>query len=509
MKELNIYKQTAKMVAFTVVSLLLCRLSKGYFTPIFVLAGVWCAFSSKIGWALVYFVLMPFFVIINPGIFPKNNALVGYSLRFGPLLIGLLLAMMSGRRVGHHRLPLGMLLPFLGVACISSATGWVPLVSYMKIANFLVFLICVWYGTQNLQDRPQDIFLLRSFFLALAVVLILGSYLLMPFPSIAYATSLTYALREGGTVLADEVFRNMQAEGVRTLFCGITNHSQALAPMMVCSFTWVLCDMLFIERRFRRGHILLVILALPLLFLTRSRVGLVSLVFSLAIVTLYTARKVNLPMDIKRRLTAGMFWFLASIALIAVVAQLRSGVMNEWVRKTNDVESDRRTLTEALTESRQGLIAYSMYEFHRNPLIGSGFQVAEYTRDQIRGTKGLIVSASIEKGILPVMVLGETGLLGAFFFAVFVFSFYVTCSRRRYFVTITMFSVLLMTNMGEASFFSPGGGGGFSWIVCVVGGFTIDTILLHRRNVLSQWAAMAADEYNHKMLANQRLMNLR
>ena len=58
--------------------------------------------------------------------------------------------------------------------------------------------------------------------------------------------------------------------------------------------------------------------------------------------------------------------------------------------------------------------------------------------------------------------------------------FYSTCAKRQYYVTITMFSVLLVTNMGEATFFSPGGGGGILWMLCVVGGFTIDTVILHR-----------------------------
>ena len=88
------------------------------------------------------------------------------------------------------------------------------------------------------------------------------------------------------------------------------------------------------------------------------------------------------------------------------------------------------------------------------------------------------------------MVLGETGILGAICFLFFLLSFYYTCSQRRYFVTITMFTVFLVTNMGEATFFSPGGGGGISWMICVVGGFTIDTLLLFRRSIETEWAQM-------------------
>ena len=51
--------------------------------------------------------------------------------------------------------------------------------------------------------------------------------------------------------------------------------------------------------------------------------------------------------------------------------------------------------------------------------------------------------------------------------------------------------MFLVTNMGEATFFSPGGGGGFLWMLCVVGGFALDTILLYRSNVEMAWQQMA------------------
>lgn len=502
MDQLNIYKQTAKMVLLTILAIALCRFTNGYFAPVFVLAGVWCAFASIVGWALVFFVLMPFFVILNPGLLPKDSAVMMYSLRFGPLLIGLLLAMMSVSRKGRHRLPLGGIVPFLLVACLSSAGGWAPTVSYLKIVNFAVFLLGVWYGTQNLQHRPKDVFLLRSFFLALAVILVFGSIAVMPFPTISYANSLRYALAEGGAAYAEDVFRNLRLDGAQTLFCGVTNHSQALAPMLSCMFGWVACDMLFIERRFRWLHIGLIICSLPLLYMTRSRVALVSMVFVMGIIFFYTARKIQLPLEIKRRLGSGMTCFLFFIIGVAIIAQLRSGAMTEWIRKTHDVSGDRRSLGEALTQSRKGLMDNSWYEFRRNPLIGSGFQVAEYTRDQMRYSKGLVVSASIEKGVLPMMVLGETGILGEVFFLIFLGMFYLVCNRRGYLVTMTTFSVLLVTNMGEATFFSPGGAGGILWMVCAVGGFTIDTTILYRRNILSQWAQMA--EMEQKRIAQMK-----
>ena len=490
MNNLDIYKQTFKMLMFTVLSILLARVTRNYILPLYVAAGLICVLTNKLGWALVLYVLFPFYVILNPGVLPKVGSITGISLRAGPLLIGLMLAFTSMSRKGHHRLPFIMMVPFMMVCIVSSVDGWAPMVSMLKIVNFSVFLLGLWFGTQNLQHRPKDLSVLRSFFLALAFLLVFGSLILWPFPSISFATSLQYALMEGGVELAEEVYQYMQEEGMRALFCGITNQSQALAPLTACAFAFTACDMLFVERKFRLPHVMLLTLSLPVLYLTRSRLALVTLTASMMIIIFYTARQMQIRADVRARLGQGVFLFLVFVFSLAVVSQIKSGVMSEWIRKTSDARDDKRSLTEALTSSRMGLIGESMRDFKRNPMIGMGFQVAEYTKRQTRGRR-FVISASVEKGVLPVMVLGETGILGATLFFLFLASFYYTCSQRKYYITITLFSVFLVTNMGEATFFSPGGGGGFLWMMCVVGGFALDTILLYRSNVEAAWQQMA------------------
>ena len=434
---------------------------------------------------------MPFFVIINPAFVGEGlPMLYGISIRLGPLLIGLVLALRGASRQGTHRLPLFGIVPFLMVATISSADGWAPFVSYMKIINFIVFLLGLWFGTQNLQHRPKDVLLLRSFFLAVACVIEFGSVLTIAVPSVGYATSLRMALKEGGVEYANAVFQQQQADSVATLFCGATNHSQALATLSAMIIGFTLCDMLFLERRFRWLHVLLVALIFPLCYMTRSRIGFVSLASALLIVCFFAARKISLPPVVKRHLNNGVLVGMGILLLAVIAGETRGGMLSQWLRKTNDTEGDKRSLGEALTSSRWGLIDESLRDFRRNPLLGSGFQVAEYTQEMVAQNKGLIISAPIEKGVTPVMVLGETGIIGEFFFLFFLFSFYAICTKRRYYVTFSLFIVFFVTNFAESTFFSPGGGGGFAWMISVVGGFTIDTYLLYRRQIEQQWAAM-------------------
>lgn len=488
-KGTDISKLTFRMVVILVLAIALCRVTRGYIMPVFTLVGVCMALSNALGWSLVAFVMMPFFAILNPGITGASSSLWGLSIRLGPYLIGLILAMRGASRQGRHKLPLIGMVPFLGAAVISSVDGWVPSVSLVKLLNFSVFLLGIWFGTQNLQDRPKDVLLLRSFFLAMACLLVFGSIPTMAVPSIGYATSMNWFMSEGAEYV-NEMFREMQAASRITLFCGITNHSQTLAPLLAVTVGWVLCDMLLLERRFCKLHLSIVVFALPLTYMTRSRVGLVSLVAALYMSAFYAIRKVQLPTQLRGRIRQGVMVGGVLIVAVAVIAQLSTGAMSRWMRKSEKGVDDQRSLGEAMTSSRMGSIEDSLYEFRRNPLFGSGFQVAEYTRDLVAVNKGFVLSAPIEKGLAPVMVLGETGILGEGCFIIFLVTFCGTCLRRKYIATLSLFTVMFVTNMGEATFFSPGGTGGILWVVSVVGGFVIDTYLLYRRQLEQQWASM-------------------
>jgi hypothetical protein len=289
---------------------------------------------------------------------------------------------------------------------------------------------------------------------------------------------------------AAAILQERQADSLMTLFCGATNHSQTLATMSALVVGFTLCDMLFLEQRFRWLHVLLVVLAFPLCYMTRSRAGFVSLVSALFVVCFFTARKITLPLAVKRRLNNGVWVGMGLILLIAIASEFRGGAMSQWLRKTSDTKGDRRSFGEALTSSRMGLIEESLRDFRRNPLLGSGFQVAEYTPELVARSKGLIISSPIEKGVTPVMVLGETGILGEIFYLLFLGSFYTISAKRKYYVTVSLFTIFFVTNFAESTFFSPGGGGGFMWMMSVVGGFTIDTYLLYRRQLEQQWTSM-------------------
>ena len=262
--------------------------------------------------------------------------------------------------------------------------------------------------------------------------------------------------------------------GEGNLLCGVIYHSQALAAMLSCALAWAICDLLFVEKRARIPHILLIVCGMFVLYKTRSRVALFALMVAFAMVYFYLARKVKLHLAARRWIGSFLVMAAVLICIAAAIAEIRNDAISRWVRKTEHVEGDDRSLGEAVTSSRQGLIEMCMNDFRQNPLFGMGFQVAYYTPIFLQESKGIVFSSPIEKGLWPVMVLGETGIVGEVVFVSFLLYFWIVGERRKLFITITLIVVFLSTNMGEASLFSPGGPGGIEWLFCLIGGYSLD-----------------------------------
>ena len=235
--------------------------------------------------------------------------------------------------------------------------------------------------------------------------------------------------------------------------------------------------MLFVERRLRILH-LLILIPIPLMIaMTKARVGILTFSTLILLLLIYCIPRINLPSKERKKISSLLFSFIVVFILVAIVAEIQRGSISRLVRKTDDLGEDSRTLLEAITNSRQEKIAECLRDFHANPLWGMGFQVADNHRIMYQQGLISIFSASIEKGILPLMVLGETGIIGMIVFLLFLFMFFHDAIQKGYIATITLFSALLVSNMAEATFFSPGGGGGFFWMIAVCGGFLIDMSL--------------------------------
>ena len=432
--------------------------------------GIAAAAKFRPGDAICSYLLLTFLQVINHVIMPRYPHFAIMT-RLGSALMTFALILSASTRRGQHRIPLGSLFLYLAVAFFTSFWGYFPLISHLKILNFAFFIIGLYIGTKNINQNPEAISQIRHFLLALVLLLTYGSIMTLPFPAVAYFTSVHDILRDYGLAQANETL----AQGVPIyLFSGITNHSQYLGPTLACLFGWLLCDMWLVKKRLSKLHLFLLVPIPVICFMTRSRIALLILLASLLLTTLFC-----LPRARVSRRTKSAFWGLFVfgffvLIMAAIFSELKDKSISRWIRKTDDVTSDDRTLGTAITSSRQGLIDMNLNDFKRNPLLGSGFQVAYFTRDMYNSGRASLFSATIEKGLLPLMILGETGILGALAFSVFLISFYSICKRKHYTATSTLLSIFLLINLAEANFFAPSGGGGTHWILLIVGGFIID-----------------------------------
>lgn len=479
MNEQELLKRVFKTVCLMVLIILACRFTKGVAAIFVALAGGMFAMQGKADKFLMCYLLLPFMIVLNPLVLGATGSFYVF-VRVGNLLMNglmILRGFSGGRR--HRRLPVTILYVYLFVACLSSATGWLPMISYLKIFNFLLFFMGLYFAAQDMQSSDRVLLHVRVIFLSFAVILFLGSIAVLPFPAIAYLTSARHMIRDVGLEEANAVMR--ERSGMR-LFAGITSHSQTLGPMAVCLAVWLVCDMLFVMKKFSRLHMGILVVAPIIFFMTRSRTAMGTFGLAMMFLYFYAVNKVKISSRIKGRVRQLFNLFFVALVLGAVVAELRSNALTRLIQKTDDVGARQDSgLFENAVSSRMVKVEENMNDFYRNPLLGMGFQVDERLVYKYQLGQASLISASIERGNLPSAVLAETGVVGGIVFLCFLVSFYGTCISQRYMALMTMFTCFFISNMGECTFFSPTAMGGILWLCACIGGFCIDLIVIRSR----------------------------
>lgn len=481
----SFYKDVAVAIMGIMAMILACRFTLGGMAVFLALSGLVAALMRKPTIVSFCFLMFPLMVIFNRVIIGMNGiTLLVARFAFGAMTIASLL---SGTRGGmrYERLPLGWMAAYVAVACLSSIDGWMPLISYLKILNFVIMIIGICLMAKQVQSDISCLRLLRVIFMAIASIMIFGSLVSYFIPSVGYSMMIFRAETYGRIVEADELVNY----GTHLLFNGMTCHSQMLAPVTGCLATWVLCDMILIERKIDLLHCAILGCAPVLLYLSRSRGGILMLVCVAIITVFVTVPKARLPIKVRRHLGMGLAGLSIMLFFAGIYFQIKNDAISRWIRKTDNITSDTRSLKEAFTESRQFLVEMNMRDFELNPLLGKGFQVVDGLKQAYAAGQITWFSASVEKGVTPYVILGETGVLGAIAFLIFLCSFYFQCIKHGYMSLMTNFSCFLVANLADSTLFSPSGLGGFMWIVSCIGAFSTDCLAkrLHRMRQQGGW----------------------
>ena len=264
----------------------------------------------------------------------------------------------------------------------------------------------------------------------------------------------------------------LNSNGLR-LFSGIFSHSQTMGPVVVVLVGFILCDMFFVERRFSVWHLLFMAPAPMLAYMSRSRTAFLALGVILVVGFIAVVRNKTMAPIVMGRVRL-LAWIVFVVMVCAAIAlEVFGGTLSSWLFKSKDSSAQGHELID-VAATRMGKVEENLYDFKKNPCVGKGFQTHELHRELFRAGIINYFSAPVEKGVLPLMILGEGGIVGAIIFLCFILSFYAKCVRCGYSALVVLMTGFLAVNMGEAAFFSPSGTGGDLWFICIIGGWGID-----------------------------------
>ncbi|MEG1933220.1 MAG: O-antigen ligase family protein [Kiritimatiellia bacterium] len=409
--------------------------------------------------SLVYLLMMTTVLSVTNSFFAPKDMIFSICARGAYLLIASIMILQNvTRRKSKLITPLLSLIFYVGFQALTSAFGWQPLVSYLKL--FLFFMVFLaFYSVANATSERDNIRLpaLRSCLLVFASFIILGSVALIPFPAIA----------KMGATAAIDAGLDMDSIG---LFMGVTFQPQTLGPAVAVISVVLFADLLFSIRRCDCFYLLLLLAAPVLVYYTSSRTAMGTYVAGMlfALWCFIQARSVG---SVWKTRVLGIFLLLGIMGTLITFAtpQLRQKA-TEFVFKTHGGEiAKEEQKFDRLVSSRQGLVDDMMVNFRKSPIIGNGFQVsAQMQGIRIFSWKQLL-SAPIEKGVFIPAVLEEGGVVGMILFCIFlVVSFYSFLTRHAYIGACALF-VFLVANLGEFSLFSMSSIGGLMWAIVFIG----------------------------------------
>ncbi len=394
----------------------------------------------------------------NTYLFPKGP--VFFIAQRAVLIIigGCMLSQLFGRSMSRIVSPFMGLMPFLVAAAVSSALGWAPLVSFLKLFLFtMIYLAYCGMANLVLLDRRADARKIRAIFLAVACFFILGSVVVIPFPGISQMTGEEYmnALKSGGQVLS--------------LFKGVTMHSQTLGTMVAVIAILLVADMAFNMRRAPSIYVILSICAPLLIYKSSSRAAMATYIVGLlGIVYLLMQAKGIGGRWRSKIFSVLMFIVVILVAAVMITPSLRDGVVRFALKYDKEAKSGDFSMEQAMM-TRQGLADDAIMNFKKSPMLGNGFQVYEEMSAIKASDWKSILSAPIEKGVWLTAVLEETGVIGFSVLWCFIIGSAIKLLRRKAYCGLIGLASIFILNMAEFTMFAMSAMGGFVWALVFIG----------------------------------------
>jgi hypothetical protein len=325
------------------------------------------------------------------------------------------------------------------------------------------FVMCLLIGVHSVAISPLiDVSLLKIISFTIVVMTIFAGWSWMD----ATERRLTEQMILGGLMIAAVAsipLTRLPMGYMRNgaLFQGVMVHPNNFGPMMAI-LAIVLATQCLTLRPLRPWRVVMLLIALAMVILSRSRMSLVAFVGGVAIGLLAeTCRGVLAHYKKSPRVVAGRLGIavIGTVILLGVNIGRVAAFYDDFIRKG---QKDVENISEAFQKSRGFLIEKLQRNIADNPMTGIGFGIASDSETWVGIDRdpifGLPLMYTIEKGVMPLAVLEELGIpLGTLVF-LWIALLSVRATRGGI-VPLTAYSVAILTNLAESTLFSPGGMG--------------------------------------------------
>jgi hypothetical protein len=380
------------------------------------------------------------FNMLNHGLFPPPESAA--FLRHAVVFAAFLSVLIRGRKSAYRNT--GFLIPVTATMCVflvihSMVFSQQIDVSLLKAISFSMTAVAavVGWGSLSATERSDTEHFIWGSLGAIAIL----SVPLIPLP-VGY-------------------FRNGSG------FQGVMVHPQNFGPSLAVLAVLLIARGLT-NRKISLWSIGLVALCVFSVYLSKARIGAGALAGGLILgVTAELLRRIAVRIREHNGLRVSRL-LAASLGLgltLAVAAPWIVPKITDFIDKGSRSES----ITEAAIRSRGFKLEEMLENIRERPTVGVGFGVnpsMDYfgiARDPIFG---LPFMATVEKGVMPVAVIEETGIIGAIFTYPWLLLLMWRAASRGVVAGSVCFAVLV-TNVAEACLFSPGGQGMFQLVLAI------------------------------------------
>lgn len=380
-----------------------------------------------------------FFIMLNPGISPGETVgaekyLVFISSALSTIFRSLFVSSISGvDGVTLRKETFSLILVLFLVVIHSLVLSYYPILSSLKAIIFVV-VFCTIFSAWSSLSPEQRVSLRLEILLFLCSVIFISLFLL--------GSPVGYLANGSG-------------------FQGILNQPQVFG-VTVALASIMIFPRIFNKRKNLRWWLIISIFSV-LIFLSEARIAGFSVFFAVVSTILIfmfkSRRRINVEF---RGLGSSSSTFV--IVLLAVIVSVNFSFITSEASQyfsKGGRDGDVENIAEAFIESRGFLMLRMFNNIVEHPFLGIGFGVDSFPETMaivVDPVLGVPISAPVEKGVLPLAIIEEFGMvMGG---VIFIFLFMALC--RGYRAGLWGMSLVFFTyfvNMGEAMLFSPGGMG--------------------------------------------------